>query len=144
MQINFIMKNYYLLLIFSLLCFGCYAQNNKLNKIEKPMNLAFIKNEKFKYSIILMSCDTCVPISNIGYRVKVQLSKKEEETVRKITFDTWKELLNNHNSDWAANLILYSIYDKDAFLLSKNDKRDLWVKYLKKEDFLFWDKIFHN
>jgi len=138
------MKNYSLFIFLSLIVFGCYAQNNKHNEKIKTTNLAFISNEKIKYSIVLMSCDTCAPISNIGYRVKVKLNKEEESKVRILTSDSWRKLLNNCNSDWAANLILYSLYDKDAFILSKNNNRNLWVKYLKKEDLDFWNNILNK
>jgi hypothetical protein len=138
------MKKYLLFIFLSLVVFGCYSQSNKHNKKIKMTDLAFINNKKIKYSIVLMSCDTCVPIKNLGYRVKMQLSKEEKIRVRSITSDAWKALLNNCNSDWASNLILYSLYDKDAFLLSKNNDRELWVKYLKKEDFDFWNNKFNK
>lgn len=122
--------------------FGCNAQNKKPAENKQTMNLAFISNEKIKYSIVLMACDTCVPIRNIGYRVIVSLSKKEENIVKKITPDTWKALLNNNKSDWASNLILYNLHNKDAFRLSKHDDREVWFKHFKKEDLEFWDNQF--
>jgi len=134
------MKNYFLIAFLSLLVFDCYSQNPKPNGNKNTVDLAFISNEKIKYSIVLKSCVTCVPISNIGYRVRVHLSKEEEVKVRNITSETWKVLLNNSNSDWAANLILYSIYDKDAFLLENYNDREFWFKYFKKEDLDFWNK----
>jgi len=136
------MKIYLLFVSLSLLFFSCNAQKNGTNENKKTMNLTFISNEKLQHSIVLMSCDTCVPIRNIGYRVIVQLSKKEEEAIKKITPNTWIELLNNNNSDWAANLILYSLYDKNAILLSRNDDKESWDKYLKKEDLDFWNNKF--
>lgn len=117
---------------------GCNAQNPETTTQGGSMKYSFINNNKIKYSIVLTSCDTCIPITNIGYRVKVQLTKKEEIFVRKISSSTWDTLLNNINSDWAANLILYHIYDKDALLLSRNNNKELWTKYLKNDDISFW------
>lgn len=128
--------------LLSLLVFGCHTQNTKLNENKNTVDLSFISNERIKYSIVLRSCVTCVPIRNIGYRVNVQLNEEEEVKVKNITSETWKVLLNNSNSDWASNLILYSLYDKDALLLSMNDDRELWSKYYKKEDLDFWNSKF--
>jgi hypothetical protein len=136
------MKVYILSISLSLVFFSCSAQNIGSDENKKTLNLGFINNEKIQHSIVLMSCDTCVPIRNIGYRVIVQLSKKEKETIKKITPGTWTELLNKNKSDWAANLILYSLYDKNAILLSRNDSKETWEIYLKEEDLKFWNKEF--
>lgn len=136
------MKNYFLIAFLSLLVFGCHSQITKPNGNKNTVDLSFINNEKIKYSIGLRSCVTCVPIRNIGYRVSIQLSEEEEVKVKNITSETWKVLLNNRHSDWASNLILYSLYDKNAILLSRNDDRELWSKYFKKEDLDFWNSVF--
>ena len=85
-----------------------------------------------------MSCDTCVPISIIGYRVVINLSQEEEDIVKKIDYQDWMSLLSNEQSDWAANLILYYIFDRDSKLLSRVKSRKEWKKYKKKEDLEFW------
>jgi len=136
-----IMRIYLLLISLSLWFFNCHEQKNRPNENIKVENdLTFINNQKLKYAIALIACDTCAPIRDIGLRVIVPLSKEEEETIKKITPNTWIELLNDNKTDWAANLILYSLYDKDAFILSKNDDKETWDKYLKKEDLDFWNK----
>jgi hypothetical protein len=137
-------RKIYLIISVLLLCFGCYAQNNNPKPENRKMKYSFIYNDKIKYSIVLMTCDTCVPITNIGYRVKVQLNTKEENIVHKISYNTWEELLNDSNRDWAANLILYYLYNKDAFLLSRNNDKELWSKYLKSDDIQFWKKKFQK
>lgn len=87
-----------------------------------------------------MSCDTCVPIRNIGYRVIVELNKKHNSIVKKISKESWLKLLNNNCTDFAANLLLYSMYNKDALILSKNDSIESWRKYLKEDDLVYWSK----
>ncbi len=131
------MKNY-LLILFSLTIFGCNAQSNKTTKNKATMDLSFINNEKIKHSIVLMSCDTCAPIRNIGNRVVIELTKKEQEAVKKISKENWLKLLNSETSDFSANLILYSLYDKDAFILLRNDDKEQWRKYMKTEDLDYW------
>lgn len=131
------MRNY-LLIFFSLTILGCNAQSNKTIKNKATMDLSFINNEKIKYAIVLMSCDTCAPIRNIGYRVIVELNKDELSKIKKINKEDWLKLLNSDTSDFSANLILYSIYNKDAFLLLRNDNKEQWRKYMKSEDLNYW------
>ena len=119
---------------------SCNGQNKKQKiKVNEKMDLSFINNKKLNYSIVLMACDTCVPIKNIGHRVIVTLTKSQNETIRKIDKATWQNLLTDKNSDFASNLILYSIYNKDAYILSKNDDLEEWKKYRKQEDYQFWE-----
>ena len=136
------MRNILFFLILSFLVLGCFAQNKKPNTDLKATDLSFINNRTLKHQIVILACDTCAPISNIGRRVRVTLSEKNELKVKQIAPETWIILLNNKKSDWAANLILYSLYNKDAFFLSRYDERELWIKHIKEEDLDFWKKKF--
>jgi len=120
---------------------ACNAQNSgKGLREEQSDTLYFIDNKLINYSIVLLACDTCVPISNIGYRVRVDISKRNLELVKKIGYKKWMELLSSDKSDWAANLILYYIYNKDASLLARRNTRELWIRFLKEDDVDFWKK----
>lgn len=132
------MKVYLALILSSFFCFVNIGFSQE--STEKEVDLSFINNNKLKYSIVIMSCTNCAPIRNIGYRVVVELDEKEQKILKGIKIDTWKSLLQNDSTDWAANLILYSIYNKDAVALSMNDSIDLWKKDLKKDDLAFWRK----
>jgi hypothetical protein len=124
-----------LLTLFLVLFSTSFGQSRNTHNSEKIYS---INNKKIKYSIVLMSCDTCVPIRNIGYRVIVKLKSSEIKTLKKLNKKTWMKLLQNKNSDFAANLLLYKIYSKDALLLSKNESIDEWREFLKKEDIDYW------
>ncbi len=52
--------------------------------------------------------------------------------------EQWLCLLKNHESDWAANLILYQLFEKDAILFSQIKKREDWLGFRKEEDFAYW------
>ena len=117
----------------------CNGQNKKHQRKDiKMKDLSFIDNKKLNYSIVLMACDTCVPIMDIGYRVVVDLTKKQKDTVNKIDNATWLKLLNESSKDFATNLILYSLYNKDAYTLLINNEEDEWRKYRKNQDLKFW------
>lgn len=96
-------------------------------------------NNSVKYSIIIKSCDNCAPIRNLGYRVMLMLSDNELKQITHMDKRCWSEWLSSEKTDWAANLLLYYIYSKDAFLL-KNKNIYSWRKYLKKDDINYWHK----
>ena len=127
-------------ILFSIVICSCQAQkkNSIFQNNLNSQRTAFIDNDKINYLIAIMSCDTCVPISIIGYRVVINLSQEEEDIVKKIDYQDWMSLLSNEQSDWAANLILYYIFDRDSKLLSRVKSRKEWKKYKKKEDLEFW------
>lgn len=125
-------------IILSIIVFSsCIAQNNKTSSSCSKNDIKFINNKSLDYSIVILSCDTCAPIKNIGYRVITNLNSSQEKIIKGITQDCWLQLLSDEKTDWAANLILYEIYKKDALLLSRSNELD-WRKYLKKEDLEDW------
>jgi hypothetical protein len=52
----------------------------------------------------------------------------------------WLERLRNENSDWATNLILYYLYDKDASQLIIFNVRKKWLR-IKEDDIKYWKKF---
>jgi hypothetical protein len=134
-------KNYFLILFSVLMVIRSAAQDREPSNNKEIKNIAFIKNQKLKYSIVLMACDTCVPIRNLGFRVVVEMSEQEMKIAQTIDGGTWLKLLLEKSSDFAANLILYQLFDKNAIPLLQIKNRELWVKYLRKEDISFWETL---
>jgi len=117
-----------------------YAVQNKTDTSELKKTPCFIRNDSIKYSVVLAVCEKCVPIKNKGYRIVVDLSQDQIDAVRKINYRTWMSLLKDEKSDWAANLILYYLYDRDAILFSLGKNRDAWLVVQKHEDIEYWIK----
>ena len=136
------MKNIIIFIMLLSIFQNCAAQNYKRSPTDSI--LTFIRNNKIKYTFVLMSCDSCAPIKNIGYRVIVHLTQSQKENIKKINTKTWNLMLQKQHSDWATNLILYSLYDKDAFILSKNKNKNEWRKYSKQSDIDYWRDFFKN
>jgi hypothetical protein len=128
-----------ILVIFYVFCFlDVRAQvNNKSN--DNKVDLSFIQNGKIKYSFVMLSCDTCVPITNVGIKVRVELSNEDDLLLKKISNEEWLKLINNDSSDFVAIVILYQIYNKNAIGLLFIDDIDKWRKYLKKEEVEYWN-----
>jgi Leucine-rich repeat (LRR) protein len=140
---------YSVFLVLIVLTIRCTSTNNNENSqdkvmVEKAQDMerlsGVINNETIDYQLVMKSCDTCVPISNVGYRIVVNLPEEKVEKIRKITPAEWLQLLNNEQTDWAANLVLYYLHDKDALILSRHIDCADWKKTLKKEDIDYWNK----
>ena len=116
------------------------------NNIEEQIDLSFIENKSIEYGFFRMLNTTVAPfVHYAGLSVHVLLlTEEQDEIVRKLDKQTWLNLLNSPNSDFAANLILYDIYNKDGTGLSVLEEEDssdvLWRKYYKAEDLDYWGK----
>jgi len=80
-------------------------------------NISFINNRDIHFDILKVACDSCFPIHDIGYRVRVKLSADEDSLIRTIKKEQWMQLLQNSATDYAANALLYSLYNRDAIVL---------------------------
>src|SRR5574344_417424 len=132
-----------LLVILLLSISSCNAQrtNDENNKSKESLNASFIKNEELKFSIKKVACDTCFPIRDIGYRVRVHLSSKQDSVIRNMSKVQWMLKLHDCNTDFAANILLYYLYDRDAFVLLYNSEIQDWRRAMKEDDIHYWEKV---
>ena len=52
----------------------------------------------------------------------------------------WLSLLNDETTDYAANILLYYIYNREAIALLYNRSIKDWRDGMKEDDILYWDK----
>ena len=132
-----------LLVILLLSISSCNAQrtNDENNKSKESLNASFIKNEELKFSIKKVACDTCFPIRDIGYRVMVHLSSKQDSVIRNMSKVQWMLKLHDCDTDFAANILLYYLYDRDAFVLLYNSEIQDWRRAMKEDDIHYWEKV---
>ena len=122
---------------------SCNVQSKEQqNNIDKPMDLSFIDNKSIEYGFVRRLDTTVAPFIHYpGLFVNVELTNEQYEIVRKFDKRTWLNLLNSPDSDFAANLILYSIYDKDIIISYWEDNLcEVWKKYDKDEDLDYWEQ----
>ena len=50
-------------------------------------------------------------------------------------------MLNNETTDYAANILLYYIYKRDAIVLLYNRDIRKWRDGMKSDDILYWNHI---
>lgn len=100
----------------------------------------FIDNRTIKYNIMLVACDTCAPIHDIGYRVQISLSAKEDSIIKHINKRQWLSMLNDKKTDFAANLLLYRLYEREAIVLLHYNNAPEWRQAMKENDLHYWQQ----
>lgn len=131
---------YSLLSLLLFVAFSCHKRNGNthLPHAKTPAYVPFINNRTIKYNILLVACDTCAPIHDIGYRVIISLSAKEDSIIKHISKRQWLSMLNDKKTDFAANLLLYQLYEREAIMfLQIKDAAD-WRLSLKDDDLYYW------
>ncbi len=120
---------------------GAHKTPQSEEKDSITRQLSFINNKNIDFSIRKVACDSCFPIIDIGYRVKVKLSAKQESLIAKLKKNEWMHMLNNETTDYAANILLYYIYKRDAIVLLYNRDIRKWRDGMKSDDILYWNHI---
>ena len=70
------------------------------------------------------------------------MTGRERRIVKSIKKDEWIELLLNNKTDWAANLILYDLYERNAVVFNTVIKsRKDWVTVSKDTDVSYWEEF---
>ena len=87
---------------------------------------------------MLVACDTCAPIHDIGYRVIISLSAKEDSIIKHISKRQWLSMLNDKKTDFAANLLLYQLYEREAIMFLQIKDASDWRLAMKDDDLYYW------
>jgi len=135
---NKIVKMAMLLLIILPLLFAglkCYSQIDSLEH-------KYFNNDSIHYDVIYVSHSVLSkktnPISK--HYVSLRISKTYRDYLLGKDTVFWLERLQNDTSDWATNLVLYYLYDKDASRLIVFNTRKKWLR-IKEDDVKYWRKF---
>ncbi|MEL6848372.1 MAG: hypothetical protein AAFP92_07630 [Bacteroidota bacterium] len=98
----------------------------------------WMNNEDIEFEIIRISANLFTrPPSPSKYIVEVSLSDKKLNEASVFTTTEWLTLLDDPTTDWAANLVLYAMSEKDAFLYVNLTEKD-WRLVRREEDIKYW------
>lgn len=103
----------------------------------------FITNDSIRYDVLSVAptLKATNKIRVTKYFVTVNISQNERRKYKKLNYKQWLLLLENNKTDWATNLILYDLYEKNAnsfFFDIKSRKQ--WVVSQKEKDIKYWGK----
>lgn len=127
------------LVTLSFTLYACKPKEYKQNK-QQETDIQFINNRDLHYKILKIACDSCFPIHDIGYRVRIKLSNKEDSIIKTIKRETWLSLLQDSTTDYATNALLYSLYERDAIVLLCHRDINDWRLSMKESDLIYWKK----
>ena len=119
---------------------------NRYSNIFSQVDVAtrLINNDSLQYSIAHKTQSTLKNKNDelVGYYVRIALDKKTKDTLLIKTFDFWKMYLNNPVSDWAANLLLHCLYNREASsIVAIENNRSIWMK-VKGNEIKYWEDFF--
>lgn len=112
-----------------------HGQNAEINE--------YVKNEAIRFDVLNTAPDFENGVYYSGYVIVVNsLDSVGKGLIKDIKRDQWLSLLRNDQSDWAANIILYSLYKKRAsiFWTAVKTRQD-WIKKSRKDDLNYWESF---
>jgi hypothetical protein len=118
---------------------------NKANDIVKKHKIGFVNNNiKFEVAWASKPEKPRGLIVTIGERLFLNLTDKQLQKIEYLSCDELLVLLKDNKTDWSINLILYYIYDKDAWLFTEDydNTREKWIRFSKDNDIQFWTEKF--
>ncbi len=101
-----------------------------------------LSNAKITFTLLRYGMDfteTTPPKAEVVIKTSVKSTALWKQ-LKVLSPSQWQCLLDNPKTDWAANLILYQLYEKDAILYKKIKNRNDWLKTKKDEDIAYWKK----
>lgn len=134
------MKNHLRIIRIGLLMISMHLSHNCFSQVDT--NESRLSNDSIKYHIIRISGrfinnrKDYIPTKDVIF---IHLSNEVKQYYRLLDYDQWIALLENPSTDWSINLLLYSLYVKDAVLMDKT--RGEWIKskhFGKEADLNYW------
>ncbi len=124
-------------LFFALLFFPVYAI------CQRDTNRCLLNNDSIKYNIIHVSSKyfddmkKVIPAKDVVF---IHFTEAIREFYKKLDHDQWIALLEDKKTDWSVNLLLYSLFQKDAEFIDRETQMQ-WIKIHKKDDLKYWKKF---
>jgi hypothetical protein len=120
------------LCIFLLAAINGYCQDSLINE--------YLRNSSLKYDVLLQTRSLVTKKNPPGatYHVVIDMPRDIRKKLLRKKFDFWQSKLDSDSTDWASNLVLYYLYDRDAIAVTvvKDDRRK-WLS-IKEREIKYW------
>lgn len=105
--------------------------------------IKYINNDSIKFELLMTMPDFENGVYHSDYILAVNnIDSIGHGLIKQINRNQWMRLLKDSKSDWAANIILYSMYKRSAGIFRVAVKtRDNWVENNMKADIAYWDSF---
>jgi hypothetical protein len=111
---------------------------------DTSQSIDFLHNCRVNYTIVLLSCDTCVPVRTLGYRVRLVVSDSDALTLNSIRNSCWMSLLRDTNFDFSANLALYQLFNRNSSIFLVFNDIHSWRRKLKQAELIYWQSVLRD
>lgn len=97
--------------------------------------------ELLRKSLNILSNDS---IEKSKFFIEIKNYEKQIEYIKMLDNKSIMKLLQDEKTDWATNLLLYAINNRDAdlFFVFRVKTRLVWIEFLKEEDLKYWSKLY--
>lgn len=105
-----------------------------------------ITNDSFTFQIVMATPTAQMEKEHkgkFGDFVEIPMNANTRDSLEKLDSAFWIAHLNDEKTDWATNLVLYYLYQKDATVLSVFRTREKWLP-LKADDIQYWTQYFRK
>jgi len=109
--------------------------HSQTNKIFLRLNNNSIKFQVYRASLYVIGENK---VTDPKFLIVVTKKTSDVKKLKEISREDWLAALNNPKYDWAANLLLYEMYKKDATAFEVVKTREQWLDGHKKTDVEFW------
>jgi hypothetical protein len=106
----------------------------------KDKYIAFLDNKNISFIIYNYGADLTESVKPKSYTT-LETNFKDSAWVKyfkTLSSTEWISLLNDPEKDWAANLVLYQIYERDATVFKIIKGRNEWIGVLRQSDISYW------
>ena len=111
--------------------------NSQDNKIFLRLNNNSVRFQVYRASLNIIDENK---VTDPKLLITVTKSASDTKTISGVSREDWLAALSNPKYDWAANLLLYELYKKDATVFEVVKTRKQWLNGYKDVDIEFWKK----
>ena len=123
----------FIIALSSLLSLSSNCQVNLIDDIVDNNSIKFIV---MKTSVDYINDSTFTSSSKIIY--VTNFTRDHKNNLKTFAKEQWLSVLQNPEFDWAANLLLYELYRKDAMRFRNVKTREDWLKKYYLDDLKYW------
>ncbi len=109
-------------------------------------DISWLNNDDLEYDMLLKAAsidDSLKEMTPSMFFVELELTEEQLSVVKSISNNKWLDLLTNESTDFAANLTLHYLFEKDAISLYRI-KREDWLIAEKEKDIDYWKNYLQN
>ncbi|MES2777610.1 MAG: hypothetical protein V4722_25750 [Bacteroidota bacterium] len=113
-----------------------------VGQVRLPVNNMTVRYGFRRYSMQLLDSNKATPSKCV---IEVAIPTKQKAKLKLVSSQQWLQWLKSDSTDWAANLILYDLYQRDADIyygVIKN-KKD-WLLVGKESEIDYWNRFLES